>query len=239
MNEPTSGTPQAAPRRQVGIALGPVTLRGWQARLFLLVIISLIVYEIVRDKPWIDPSPLWLCGALWACFEIYWSIQARGAAATKSAESPKSRAVHTRLFLAAIVLFFIDVRGFNGHWIPPAAWVTPAGVAVQSAGLAFAIWSRRTLGRHWSGELTIKEGHEIVKSGPYRFIRHPIYTGILGMGLGSAMTSNTWHALIGFAVMAFAYVRKIRMEERWLLDGFGGAYAEYKRGSWALIPGIL
>jgi protein-S-isoprenylcysteine O-methyltransferase Ste14 len=239
MTEHTRDAPQAAPGRKFGVALGPVTLRGWWAALFLLALLALIAYEIIRDKPWVDPSPLWISGALWAWFEIYWGIKARGAATARVSESAKSRAVHTRLFMAAIVLFFVDVRGLNGHWVPSARLVSPLGVAIQSAGLWFAIWARKTLGRHWSGELTVKEGHEIVKSGPYRFIRHPIYTGILVMGLGTAVTSNSWHALIGFAVMSAAYWRKIRMEERWLVDAFGGAYVEYKRDSWALIPGIL
>ncbi len=222
-----------------GVQLGPITLRGWQARLFLLGILAAIVWSIIRNKPWIDPSPMWISGALWAWFEIYWTIKARGAAASKSAEPPKSRAVHTRLFMAAILLYFLGVPGLNGTVITGVRWLVAIGAAVQAGGLWFAIWSRKTLGKHWSGELTVKEGHEIVKTGPYRFIRHPIYTGILGMGLGTAVTSNSWHAFLGFAVMSFAYGRKIRMEERWLVDAFGAPYADYKKSTWALVPGIL
>jgi protein-S-isoprenylcysteine O-methyltransferase Ste14 len=233
---PAKPTPR---QRQTMVQLGPITLRGWPAGLFLLAVLGLVIRSIVKNKPWIDPSPMWISGALWAWFEIYWSVKARGAAVAKSSESPKSRAVHTRLFMAAILLFFLSVPGLNAQVLPSGRWTVIAGAAIQALGLWLAIRARKTLGKHWSGELTVKEEHEIVKTGPYRLIRHPIYTGILGMGLGTAMISNSAHALIGFAVMSFAYWRKIRMEERWLLDAFGGGYAEYRRGTWALVPGIL
>jgi protein-S-isoprenylcysteine O-methyltransferase Ste14 len=227
------------PPKGLGVQLGPVTLRGWPARFFLFALLALIAWKIARAKPWIDPSPMWIAGGFWAWFEIYWSVKARSASASKSAESPKSRAVHTRLFMAAILLFFIDVPGLTGAVIPKIRWLVAIGAAIEAFGLWFAIWARKTLGKHWSGELTVKEGHEVVQSGPYRFIRHPIYTGILSLGLGTAVISNSWHAFIGFAVMAFAYGRKIRMEERWLVDAFGEPYAEYREKTWVLVPGLL
>lgn len=232
----TNAPPQ---QRAIGVRLGPIVLRGWQAKLFLLAVLSLIIWTIIRNKPWIDPSPMWISAALWAWFEIYWGIKAKGTAASKTAESPKSRAVHTRLLMAALLLFFLGVPGLKGAVIAGVPWLVVIGTAVQAGGLWFAIWSRKTLGKHWSGELTVKEGHEIVKSGPYRLIRHPIYTGILSMGLGTAVISNSWHAFLGFAVMSFAYGRKIRMEERWLVEAFGTPYEDYKKKTWALVPGIL
>lgn len=239
MSESSAETPSQPARPKLGVQLGPVVLRGWWAGLFLLAMLAVIVRAVIKNKPWIDPSPLWISAALWLWFEIYWTVKTKGAAAAKSSEDPKSRAVHTRLFMAAILLFFLGVPGLNGKFLPLERWVSPAGVAIQAFGLWFAIRARKTLGKHWSGELTVKEDHEIVKSGPYRFIRHPIYTGILCMALGTAITSNAWHGLLGFAVMAFAYARKIRMEERWLVDAFGAPYAEYKKETRALVPFLL
>ena len=235
---PAPATPEA-PKPTIAVQLGPIVLRGWWAGLFLLTVLAVCVRAIIKNKPWIDPSPMWIAGALWFWFEIYWTVKAKEAAASKSAESPKSRAVHTRLFMAAILLFFLGVPGLNGTVMPTARWVSPVGIAIEAFGLWFAILARKTLGRHWSGELTVKEGHEIVKTGPYRFIRHPIYTGILSMALGTAVISNSWHGFIGFAVMSFAYARKIRMEERWLVDAFGEPYSDYRKTTWALVPGIL
>ena len=239
MSEAPAPENPPAEARQLTARLGPIVLRGWQAGVFLLAVLAIVIRSIVRNKPWIDPSPMWIAAAFWAWFEIYWTLKASGATAARSSESRASRAVHTRLFMASILLYFLSVPGLNGHVLPSARWVVPAGAVIQASALWFAIRARKTLGKHWSGELTVKEGHEIVMSGPYRVLRHPIYTGILGMGLGTAVISNSWHAFIGFAVMSFAYWRKIRMEERWLLDHFGSAYAEYRAKTWSLVPLIF
>jgi hypothetical protein len=140
-----SGAPKQADLamspKGLGVQLGPVALRGWPARFFLLALLALIAWKIVRAKPWIDPSPMWIAAGFWAWFEIYWSVKARGASASKSAESPKSRAVHTRLFMAAILLFFIDVPGLTGAVIPNVRWLVTIGAAIQAFGLWFAIWA--------------------------------------------------------------------------------------------------
>jgi len=72
------------------------------------------------------------------------------------------------------------------------------GVAIQTAFLLLAVWARRHLGRNWSAEVRIAVGHELVRSGPYKYLRHPIYTAVLGMVLGSAVAVNQFHALLGF-----------------------------------------
>jgi protein-S-isoprenylcysteine O-methyltransferase Ste14 len=100
----------------------------------------------------------------------------------------------------------------------------------------FLIWARRHLGVHWSGEITIKFDHRLIRSGPYRRIRHPIYTAMIGMMAGSAITSGEMHALLGFAIAGLAYARKIRMEEANLRRAFGAAYEGYRRETGALIP---
>jgi protein-S-isoprenylcysteine O-methyltransferase Ste14 len=103
--------------------------------------------------------------------------------------------------------------------------------------LAFS--ARRHLGRHWSHAVTEKVDHELVRSGPYRWVRHPIYTAMLGMYLGTALVSGELHALIAVAIVIAAYVRKIRLEERLLERVFGADFREYRRHSRALIPGVI
>ena len=117
--------------------------------------------------------------------------------------------------------------------------MAPAGIAAQALSLALMIWSRRHLGRNWSGEISKKENHELVRSGPYRALRHPIYTGMLGMYLGTAMVAGRLHALLGFVLAAIAYVGKIPMEEKNMRELFGADYDEYARKSWALVPPIF
>jgi protein-S-isoprenylcysteine O-methyltransferase Ste14 len=105
--------------------------------------------------------------------------------------------------------------------------------------LSLAILARRHLGRNWSGEISIKVDHQLIRSGPYKKMRHPIYTGIFMMYAGTALVTGTWLALAGFAMAAFAYARKIRLEEANLNVAFGPEYAAYRRETWALVPGLF
>ena len=98
------------------------------------------------------------------------------------------------------------------------------------------VWAVRCLGRNWSGAVTIKVGHELVRAGPYRLVQHPIYTAMTGMYLGTAIVSGELYGLLAVVVCAIAYWRKTRMEERGLRDVFGQAYEDYVKDSWALFP---
>jgi protein-S-isoprenylcysteine O-methyltransferase Ste14 len=94
------------------------------------------------------------------------------------------------------------------------------------------------LGRNWSGEITIKDGHELIRTGPYGVIRHPIYTALLAMYFGTAIVSGEMHALAGLAIGIIAYLRKTRLEEANLVNAFGARYDSYRDDTWALLPRI-
>jgi protein-S-isoprenylcysteine O-methyltransferase Ste14 len=95
------------------------------------------------------------------------------------------------------------------------------------------------LGRNWSGAVTIKDGHELVTSGPYALVRHPIYTGLLLAFLGSAVALGDWRGALAFALAAGALWRKLRLEERWMREQFGDAYQAYSQRVAALVPFVL
>jgi protein-S-isoprenylcysteine O-methyltransferase Ste14 len=175
----------------------------------------------------------WLISvAEWAVFVLYWSAAAKNASPAASSESRNSRRIHEVLVNVALLLVIFPVRpGTN-----IAAW---AGLAIQTASGLLGVWARRHLGAHWSGEITIKVDHKLIQSGPYRFIRHPIYTAMLGMFVGTTLLSGQLHALLGLAMVVFAYWRKIRLEEANLRQAFGPAYDAYRRDTWVLIPGLL
>ena len=177
------------------------------------------------------------CIALWPVFSIYWQAAAKNAAPAKSAESPASRGLHVFLANVALLLAIAPIRGI-GRALPPWPLLMTAGILVEAAGLCLAIWARRHLGRNWSGEITIKVDHQLIRSGPYRMLRHPIYTGLLAMYAGSAVVTGEGLAVIGFAMAALAYRRKIRLEEANLEVAFGADYDAYRRTSWALLPGL-
>ncbi len=171
----------------------------------------------------------------WSLFSIYWEVAAKSASAAKSSESQSSRGVHVFLVNVAMLLVLIPIRGW-GRFEPALAGIIGAGLAIQALGILLAIWARVHLGRNWSGAISIKVEHQLVRSGPYRLLRHPIYTGLLMMYLGAALTTGEWHAALGVALAVFAYWRKIRLEEATMDAAFGTDYEIYRR---ALIPGMF
>jgi protein-S-isoprenylcysteine O-methyltransferase Ste14 len=107
------------------------------------------------------------------------------------------------------------------------------------AGVAFAIWAREHLGKLWSGTITLKEGHRIVQSGPYRLARHPIYTGILTGVVGVVLARGDLASLLALVLFALGVARKIAIEEKLLGSRFGEEYAAYRKKVRAIIPFIL
>jgi len=153
-----------------------------------------------------------------------------------------SRCIHLALVGAAFALIALPVfrRGlFGWHWLPSTPPAFFVGVAILVAGFVFAVWARSYLGSNWSGTITVKEEHELVRNGPYSFARHPIYTGfIMGMA-GSAIALGELRGILAVVLFVAAYLRKIRIEEKWLIAHFGQAYEDYCKDVRALIPFIL
>jgi protein-S-isoprenylcysteine O-methyltransferase Ste14 len=176
---------------------------------------------------------------LWWAWAVYWMLSALRNKATQRRESPGSRLAH---------LVPLAIGGALIAWPNPAwsalAWRlwphAPAayriGVSLVIAGLAFAIWARVHLGSNWSGTVTIKQGHELIRSGPYAWVRHPIYTGLIMALLGTTIASGTVHAAIGLAIIVESLVRKSRTEEEFMRATFPGEYQRYSAQVPALIP---
>jgi protein-S-isoprenylcysteine O-methyltransferase Ste14 len=139
----------------------------------------------------------------------------------------------------SFLLLFFPVPGLRGRLLPLTPVVTAIGLTVQGLSFLLAVWARRHLGRNWSGAITVAQDHQLVRSGPYRLVRHPIYTAMFGMFLGSGIVSGELHALLAVALIVGAYWRKIRLEERTLREVFGPAYGAYSRETRALIPFLL
>jgi protein-S-isoprenylcysteine O-methyltransferase Ste14 len=176
---------------------------------------------------------------LWILFSVYWSIAAKNSAKTQSSESVWSRRLHLFLVNAALLLLILPVPGLTYRFLPASNVLAGAGLLFQAASILFAIWSRRSLGSNWSGEVRIAAEHQLIRSGPYRFIRHPIYTGLLGMYCGTMIISGQIHAPLALVLALIAYWRKIRLEESALGQTFGADYDSYRRETWALIPGLV
>jgi protein-S-isoprenylcysteine O-methyltransferase Ste14 len=200
-----------------------------------LALIVSFVYLISRTTQ----TLLWLSAALWILFIGYWSAAAAKTGVTRASETVRSRQIHQLLMYGALVLAFIRVPGLDLRWLPKNWWIIATGFFIQVSSAVLAILARKHLGRNWSAEITSKVDHQLVRSGPYRLIRHPIYTGMLGMFLGTAVVSGELHGLIALAMISVAYLRKIRLEEQNLRNVFGAQYEAYKKNSWALVPWLI
>ncbi len=110
------------------------------------------------------------------------------------------------------------------------------GFVFVAFGVAFSIAARVWLGGNWSGIVTLKENHELIRNGPYRLVRHPIYTGILLAILGTAIAQGEWRSLIALALITVAFLRKISIEEAFLIQAFGNSYERYRSEVPALVP---
>jgi protein-S-isoprenylcysteine O-methyltransferase Ste14 len=136
-------------------------------------------------------------------------------------------------------MLFVPIPGLRGSFLPPAAWRAPVGLGIMAAATLLHVWARGHLGRNWSSEVMIQTDHQLVRTGPYRIVRHPVYAAILGLAAGTAVKSGRVLSLVRAALFATAYVRKLRLEERVLGASFGAAWDDDRKHSWALIPGVF
>ena len=178
----------------------------------------------------------WSLG-LWVLFRCT-DVAARDKAPTKTGESSWSRQLHVIAVNVALLALVFPIPGLTRRFLPDSVALEAAGLAIQAGFILLAVWARRHLGANWSGEVRIAEGHELVRSGPYAFLRDPIYTALLGMYVGTSLVSGETHALVALAIVMLAYWRKIALEERALGDAFPTAYEDYRRATRAWIPGV-
>ena len=203
--------------------------------------IGLTLRFVLTKARWHPPS---LAGnrilpalVLWVIFGIYWGIAGLNSAPTENSESRLSTYFHQFLLAVAMLLVILPVPGLNGWFLPPdSLMIIAAGGIVQAGFMLLAFWARMHLGRNWSAEVRIAVDHQLVRSGPYRMLRHPIYTAMLGMFLGTAIAVSQYHALVGLALLVVAYLRKTRLEDQILAQTFGADYDAYRRHTWALVP---
>jgi protein-S-isoprenylcysteine O-methyltransferase Ste14 len=183
-----------------------------------------------------------LIPALWLAWCVYWMIAARSVKADRRRESVRARAAHLVPLVVAAWLVAASTLpvGFLCARLWPATPRTYFGGALLVAlGLGFACWARVHIGRNWSGIVTVKQDHELVRSGPYRWVRHPIYSGLLLAFVGSAVARGERRGVLAVAIAFLALWAKLRVEECWMTETFGAQYTRYRAEVAALIPFVL
>ncbi|HEY2054535.1 MAG TPA: isoprenylcysteine carboxylmethyltransferase family protein [Solirubrobacterales bacterium] len=178
-------------------------------------------------------TPKIIVVAIWLVFSAYWGLSAfRSKPGTRSWQG-----VPLRVLLAvALILLFSGVRA--GSLDVHGTMLPVIGIVVLLCGVGFAVWARVHLGRNWGMPMTLKEEPELVTSGPYRFVRHPIYTGILTAVIGTALAVNLL-ALVAAVALGVFFVYSATVEERNLATVFPSAYPAYRARTKMLIPFVL
>jgi protein-S-isoprenylcysteine O-methyltransferase Ste14 len=168
----------------------------------------------------------------WAMFWIYWLV---AAFSMKRGRVAWSRELRIRAAIFVVVIVLIRLGAFRGHGLNSDPSRAGVGFALFAAGLGLAVWARIHIGRNWGTPMSRKEEPELVTTGPYRHVRHPIYTGILLAGIGTAVALN-WTWLIAVALVAVYFTYSAIVEERNLLEQFPDAYPGYKSSTKMLVP---
>ncbi|HEX6789229.1 MAG TPA: isoprenylcysteine carboxylmethyltransferase family protein [Gaiellaceae bacterium] len=171
----------------------------------------------------------------WGAFWLYWLL---AAFSMKRGRVPWSRELRIRIVIVALAVLLARVGAFRGHRVNDDPWLAAMGLVLFALGLGLAVWARLELGRNWGTPMTQKVEPELVTGGPYRLVRHPIYSGILVAGVGTVVAlSWLWITLVALAGVYFLYSAKV--EERYLSDAFPNEYPLYKRSTKMLVPFIL
>lgn len=182
-----------------------------------------------------------MCGRLWLAFFVVWMVAAlRTKRAIERVSLPRRLYYTIPVVLGFYCLFSSDIEipWLQHRFLPRTPAMAISATVITAAGLAFAIWARIHLGRNWSSAVSIKEQHQLIRSGPYRFVRHPIYTGMILATLGTALANGKVRGALGVLLVWFGFLVKSRMEEQFMARTFGLEYEDYRRTTGALFPRI-
>jgi protein-S-isoprenylcysteine O-methyltransferase Ste14 len=191
-------------------------------------------------------SPLAVSTALLGLWVVSWGVAAIWTRRTMARPPLFDQVAYNVPIVIGVLLMVATARTLRTHaallafagpvWRLPG-WAGWLMAAVVAGGVAFMWWARLTLGDLWSGHVTRKEGHQLVERGPYRLVRHPIYTGLIAALFALAVQFGSPVALVGVAFVALGFWLKARLEERFLIAGLGeAAYADYRKRTPMLMP---
>jgi protein-S-isoprenylcysteine O-methyltransferase Ste14 len=187
-----------------------------------------------------------LIAVLWAVWIVVWTGAAFFVKRTKRKEPLRATLWERVPVIAGFVLLVAPYRA--PHRVPAALTQRFLGegpglalfaLALVVLGLLVAYWARVHLGRNWSGNVTVKEDHTLIRSGPYRWIRHPIYSGMTVALIGTALATGAPYGFIAMALILFGFLVRVGLEEALMRETFPGEYDDYSRHTARLIPGVF
>ncbi len=171
----------------------------------------------------------------WAAFWAYWLVAAFG---MKRGNIAWSRELGIRAVIVVVAILLARFGAFRGGSLNSNPWRTGFGLSLFALGLGFAIWARVHIGRNWGAPMSQKVEPELVTSGPYRLVRHPIYSGVLVARFGTSVAVS-WLGMIALALVGVYFVYSATVEEHYLAGQFPSTYPAYKRSARMLVPYIF
>jgi protein-S-isoprenylcysteine O-methyltransferase Ste14 len=185
--------------------------------------------------------PATLVNVCWGALGLYWIVSALGTKKVALNEGTGLRVLRLTtlaLMLALLMTDWLRIGPLARRFGPPRSEVIWFGVGLTAVGVALAIWARWNLGSNWSDKVVLKVDHELIRRGPYRYLRHPIYTGVLLAVAGTALTIGEWRGVVALVLLGTNYFVKATKEEKILAANFGEAFADYKRQTGFFLPGL-
>lgn len=167
----------------------------------------------------------------WYALGLYWLVTGFRVKSTKSLEPAPARLFTMSLVAIAFFLLYshnLKISWLYSRFLPQNSLMVWTGIALTYTGIALAIWARTILGSNWGARVSIKQGHELIRSGPYACVRHPIYTGLFLAILGAVLEIGEWRAIIALAIVAVAHSLKAKREEAAMMREFGEEYQRYR-----------
>lgn len=189
-------------------------------------------------------------GTSWAVEAVLWAWVVAGVFVWGSAlftnrikrrDAPRGRLLDFTLLWGGYFVMFSQAPFFGPllrHFLPVREPLQIAGVALAWVGSPLIIWARACLGRYWSGVVALKQDHKLIQSGPYRLVRHPLYTGILVAAAGWCLVAPTWCSLVGALSLTACFVRRAHREDALLATEFGAEFEAYREKTGRLVPGV-
>jgi protein-S-isoprenylcysteine O-methyltransferase Ste14 len=171
----------------------------------------------------------------WAAFWMYWLV---AAFSMKRSRVLWARELGTKAVIAVVAIVLVHLGAFGANGFNRDPWRAGFGLVLLALGLGFATWARLHIGRNWGTPMTQKVEPELVTSGPYHLVRHPIYSGILAAGVGTALALS-WLYLTAVILAGIYFVYSAMVEERYMAEQFPSAYPAYKRSTKMLVPFVL
>ena len=179
-----------------------------------------------------------ICSLLWTLLGLVWLIAWLRTKTTQERAPFGSRLLYGVPVTVAFYLLFGDNVPFwlQSPIIPKNIYIEAVAITLTALGIAFAIWARFYIGQNWSSAVTIKFDHQLISTGPYAWVRHPIYSCLILAMIGTALARRELRGLLALVLLYLGFKIKSRMEEKFMRKTFGPEYEDYSRSTGALIP---